>query len=156
MVSIEFSEGISETLDILNHMEKTYTDRIPKKFMEFLNNNQLDNYISKLDHSKKINEMNLKEKTKDILATIYMNYWCNSQQKANYSNILKQNENNYQEKLREKYNPDNIFKKNNQYQDIAQDNISNEVISHNVAMVEYKESIFKKIINKIKSIFHMH
>lgn len=156
MVSVEFSEGISETLDILNHMDKTYIDRIPKKFIEFLNNNKSADYISNLDHSQKINEMNLKEKTKDILATIYMNYWCDSQQKANYSNLLKQNENNYQEELREKYNPDNIFKKNNQTQDIVQDNISNEVISDNVAMVEYKESILKKIINKIKSIFHIH
>ena len=36
MVSVEFSDGISETLDILNHMEKTYIDKIPRKFLEFL------------------------------------------------------------------------------------------------------------------------
>ena len=156
MVSAEFSEGISETLDILNHMDKIYIDRIPKKFIEFLNNNKSINYTSHLDHSKKINEMNLKEKTKDILATIYMNYWCDSQSKANYSNLLKQNENNYQEELREKYNPDNIFKKNNQAQHIMQDTISNEVNNDNVAMVEYKESFFKKFINKIKTMFHIN
>ena len=156
MLSAEFSEGVSETLDILNHMDKTYIDRIPKKFIEFLNNNKSADYISNLDHSQKINEMNLKEKTKDILATIYMNYWCDSQQKANYSNLLKQNENNYQEELREKYNPDNIFKKNNQTQHIIQDTISHEVINDNVAMVEYKESFFRKFINKIKTIFHIN
>ena len=156
MVSAEFSEGITETLDILNHMEKSYIDKIPKKFQEYLENNKSKSYVPKFDHSKKLKELNLKEKTKDILATIYMNYWCDSQQKANYSNLLKQNEHNYQEELREKYNPDNIFKKNNQTQDVMQDTTSNEVISDNVAMVEYKESVLKKIINKIKSIFHIH
>ena len=137
-------------------MDKTYIDRIPKKFIEFLNNNKSADYISNLDHSQKINEMNLKEKTKDILAIIYLNYWCDSQQKVDYSNLLKQNENNYQEELRKKYNPDNIFKNNNQTHNIVQNNVSNEVISDNVAMVECKELFFKKIVNKIKNIFHMH
>ena len=100
--------------------------------------------------------MNLKEKTKDILATIYMNYQCDSQSKANYSNLIKQNENNYQEELREKYNPDNIFKKNNQAQPVMQNTISNEVNNDNVAMVEYKESFFQKFINKIKTLFHIN
>ena len=153
MVSLEFSEGISETLDILNHMDRMYIDKIPRKFIEFLEKNKSANYISNLDHSKKLNEMNLKEKTKDILATIYMNYWCTPQQKAEYSELLKENERKYQERLREKYNPDNIFKKNTQPQNIIQDNVSKEDANSNVAMVEYKESIFRKIINKIKSIF---
>ena len=113
MVSLELSEGISETIDILNHMDKNYIDKIPRKFIEFLNNNKSNNYIVDLDHSKKINEMNLKEETKDILATIYMNYWCDPQQKANYINLIKQNENKFQEELRKKYNPDDIFKKVN-------------------------------------------
>ena len=65
-----------------------------------------------------------------------MNYWCDAQSKAEYSDLLKQNENNYQEELREKYNPDNIFKKNNQVQHIMQDTISNEVINDNVAMAK--------------------
>lgn len=156
MVGTELSEGISETLDILNHMDKTYIDRIPKKIIEFLNNNKSADYVSNLDHSKKINEMNLKEKTKDILAIIYMNYWCDLQEKANYSKLLKQNEYSYQEVLREKYNSDNIFKKNNQTQHIIQDIISKEVVNDNTTIVEYKESFFKKLIIKIKNIFHIN
>lgn len=153
MVNVEFSEGISETLDILNHMDKTYIDRIPRKFIEFLENNKSSNYISNLDHSKKINEMNLKEKTKDILATIYMNYWCNPQQKAKYNDLLKQNEKKYQDELRKKYNPDNIFKNDRESQYTKQ---GNEFVSNNISMIEHKESVFKKIINKIKSIFYIN
>lgn len=51
--------------------------------------------------------------------------------------------------LREKYNPDNLFKKQDQVKN------TEEVMTEEVAMVEYKESIFKRFINKIKSIFKM-
>lgn len=110
MVSVKLSEGISETLDILNHMDKSYIDRIPKKFKEFLEKNKSDSYIPNLDHSKKINEMNLKEKTKNILAILYINYWCDSEQKLKYANLLKRNEEKYLEESRKKYDPDNLFK----------------------------------------------
>lgn len=112
MVSVEFSESVVEILDILNHMEKIYIDKIPKKFMNFLEENKSKSYKSNLDHSKKIKEMHLKEKTKDLLATIYVNYWATQDQKNRYINILSENECKYQKELRQKYNPDNIFKKN--------------------------------------------
>ena len=59
-----------------------------------------------------------------------------------------ENERKYQEELREKYNPANMFKQ-------AKTEIveQKEPIVEPVAMVEYKENIFKRIINKIKSIF---
>lgn len=148
MNKLELSEGITETLDILNHMDKLYIDRIPKKFIDFLEKNKSDSYISNLDHSKKINEMNLKETTRNILATIYINYWCNIEQKGNYMNKLKQNEERYQSELRYKYNPDNIFK--NKAQTIIQQNDTTED-----NLIEIKESFFTKFINKIKDIFHV-
>ena len=40
MVNTEFSEGITEVLDILNHMEKSYIDKLPKKFKDFLDKNR--------------------------------------------------------------------------------------------------------------------
>lgn len=152
MVSAELSESISETLDILSHMEKSYTDKISKGFKEFLENNKSVNYISKLDHSKKINEMNLKEKTKNILATIYMSYWCTQQEKLNYNDLLKENEKKYQIEQKEKYNPDNMFKRNIPNQSIIEENIESDN-SKNLSIVKYKESIFKKIISKIKKFF---
>lgn len=150
MVSVEFSEGITETLDILNHMDKSYTDKIPKKFKDFLEKNKSDSYIPHLDHSKKIKEMNLKEKTKDILATIYMNYWCDAEQKENYIKTLKQNEEKYQKELKEKYSPDNIFKNKTQTM-IQQEQPAQE----NVDLVEVKESFFTKFIKKLKGILNI-
>lgn len=151
MVSIELSEGITETLDVLNHMEKTYTEKIPKKFKEFLEKNKSESYIPNLDHSRKINEMDLKEKTKDILAIIYMNYWCTSEQKLNYTNLLKKNEEKYQERLREKYNPNDLFKNKTQ---ITIQQVKPE--QNDSALIIVKETFFTKFIKKLKGIFHIN
>lgn len=150
MVSIEFSEGISETLDILEYMDTEYKSKIPKKFMDFLEKNKSVTYVSKVDYSKKLNEMNLKEKTKDILATIYMNYWCNSEQKLNYRNLLKLNEEKYQEELKEKYDFHNLFK--NKTSTIIK---QNQPVQQDVALVEVEEKFFTKFIQYIKNIFHI-
>lgn len=150
MVSIEFSEGISETLDILEHMDTVYISKIPKKLMSFLEKNKSVTYVSKLDYSKKLNEMNLKEKTRDILATIYMNYWCNPEQKSNYANLLEYNEEKYQEELKEKYNPDNLLK--HKIQNTIQ---QGQTIQQEVALVEVKEKFLIKFIKRLKDIFHI-
>lgn len=152
MMYVELSEGISETLDILNHMDKKYTDKIPEKFKMFLEKNKSQTYVPNLDHTKKLNEINLKEKTKDILAIIYMNYWCTTEEKIEYSNLLVENKRKQQEKLREKYNPDNLFKKQNE-QNITINATENET---STSIVEYKESILKRLIKKIKSILRIN
>mgnify|MGYP005784335891 CR=1 FL=1 len=73
-----------------------------------------------------------------------MNYWCeNVNEKNELNQMFKNNEDRYQDELRKKYDPDNIFKKH----------IQENIIKNEVSLVEYKESIFKRLINKIKSLF---
>ena len=109
--------------------------------MDFLNANASVTYKPKLDHTKKIKDMQLKPKTKAILAIIYKKFWCDDAQQREFNNTLKNNEIRYQTELREKYNPDNLFKK------------KIETVENPVAMVEYKESVFIKIKNWIKRTF---
>lgn len=150
MVSTEYSEAIVEVLDILQNSDDYIVERIPKKLIEFWQRNKSTTYKPNLDHSKPINEMDLKSKTKSLITMIYLNYLCNENEKKNIELILKNNEEKYQKELREKYNPDNIFRRNQKESVIDK----GEVITNEVAMVEYKESIFKKIINKILGFFN--
>lgn len=148
MVSVEYSEAIVEVLDILENSEENIVEKIPKKLIDFWQKNKSTTYKPNLDHSKNINEMNLKNKTKSLIAMIYLNYLCDDEEKNNLNSILKSNEEKYQKELKEKYNPDNIFKKN--YKETGE-----KVVEDNVQMIVYKESIFKRIINKIKNFFHI-
>lgn len=146
MVSIEYGEAIAETLDILKHTKKEDVEKISPIFMNFLKENALKTYSPELDHTKKIKDMDLQPKTKAILAIIYKKFWCDEEKKKEIDNILKNNEIKYQKELREKYNPDNIFKN--------KETIVKKVkkAENFIDMVEYKESIFTKIKNWFKRI----
>ncbi len=110
MISVEYKEAISETLDILKHTKKEDVDKIPTRFMEFLKENASKTYKPKLDHTLKIDEMNLKPKTKAILAIIYEEFWCNNRERIEFNKKLRDNEIAKEKELREKYNPNKIFK----------------------------------------------
>ena len=86
--------------------------------------------------------------TKEILTVLYKDYICDDLERIELEKTLKNNEIKYQEKLREKYNPDNIFK--NKTKEVIDTITENESTS----VTTYKESFFSKIINKIKLIFH--
>ena len=95
-----------------------------------------------------MNEQKLQKETIDILAMLTLNYWCNSEEeKAELTSMYSDNELKYQEELREKYNPDNIFKKEEPKREPE--------VQNNVAVIEYKETIFDKLLNKIKQFFNM-
>lgn len=137
-----------EILEILKHIDEIYVDKIPKKLIEFFEENKANNYEFKYDCTVELYKQNLNDNTLALLAMLNLNYWCESKEhRKELISRYNENERKYQEELREKYNPDNIFKKHNQEKNIEED------VVKELAMVEYKESIFKKIINKIKSIF---
>ena len=144
MINIEYRKSISEVLDILKHTRKEDVDKISPKFLEFLNRNKYDNYVPNLDHSKRVKEMELNDKTIAILSIIASKYWISSADKENFEKQLKENEKRYQEELYEKYNPDNLFKNKETKID---------TVENSVAMIEYKESIFTRIKNWFKRNF---
>lgn len=154
MFSNEYGEAAVEVLDILDNTNKTDVDKIPSNFIKFLVDNASEDYKVNLDHSKLISEMNLKEKTKEILGVIYINWWCDKKDKEDYTKQIKELEIKRQEEIKEKYNSNKIFENKNKVQGYT--NETKEVIAQNetVTMIEYKESIFKKIWNKILSFFN--
>lgn len=145
MLSVEYQEALVEVLAVLNNTDTNLVNKIPKKLMEFMTDNASKTYHIGLNTNQSLEELELKEKTKDILGMLYRNFWCTPEQRNNYDQILEENEEAYQAQLREKYNPDKLFEKNN---------IRNDVIKEPdcVQMIEYKENILHKLIYKIKNI----
>ena len=141
-----YSEAAVEVLDILDHTVIEKVKLIPTKFINYLKENAVNDYVANLDYSKPINEMNIKVETKGILGTICRNWWWNIDQKQEYARLVKEKELKQQEKLREKYNPD-VFKgiRENKEQTIKEINQKNT--TQEMQMIEYnKESIFKRIL----------
>ena len=147
MVSVTYANAMAETLYYLKGIRQEDIDKIPKKFMEFLEENASKDYECNFDYTKPLKELNLRDETKGIIGAICLNFLCSSdEQKKMLLDKLKINEQNYQEELREKYNPDNIFK--NDKTEIAKP-VPNEMALKPVE----KQSILERIFSKIKSVF---
>lgn len=149
MVSVKDANAMAEVIYYLKGIRQEDVDKIPKKFIQFLNENASKEYICNFDYNRPLKELNILDETRGIIGMICYNYWCvTEQQKELYLKKLSQNEQQYQEILHEKYNLDNLFKNRKQEYVEETQNIANEV-----AMVEYRRSTLKKVINKIKYFF---
>ena len=148
----EYGEAAVEVLDILDNMNKESVEKIPKNFIKFLVEIANMYYKVSLDYSKTIDEMDLDVKTKEILGYIYINWWSNDKEKQEFEKKIEEIEQKHQIEASKKYNPDNIFKNSD---DTKIDEVSEKEKTTNetLSVVEYKENIFKRVINKIISFF---
>ena len=147
-MNLEYSEAVGEVLQLLKYTEKALIDKIPKKLLEFFERNAVLKSDFNIDINKPIEQINLKQKSKALIGMIYRNYWCDMEERKAYDEILWKNEERFQEEARKKYNPDDIFKPRETANTIE------ETAQEEVNIVPYKESILKKIIQKIKSLLH--
>ncbi len=139
----------AEVDEILNYIDEEYVKRIPEKVRDFFKEERDENYKLEIDINRPLEEQNLKRKTMVILAILNMNYWCDKEEeKKEIIESLNKNEEIYQKEIREKYNPDNIFKN----KDNQEDDITN--VDENTQLVGYeKNGIIQRILNKIKNFF---
>ena len=131
----------SEVYEIINLMSYDLRSKIPSKFIDLIMAQKDENYIPKIARDIPLKEQNLREETISILAYLKLNCFCDNEEKKQFVKMLNENERKYQEELRERYNPDNLF---------VNKETKVETIEKSVAMVKYKESIFIKIKNWFK------
>ncbi len=149
-MNVQTQEIYSEVYSILNLLGESYIKKLPVSLFNMIKEEKKQDYNPKYDAKINLGEQNIKRETLSMIALFHLNYWCNSDEEKNkLKTLFKTNEEKHQAKIREQYNPDNLFKKNKEKE------ITENIIENQVAMIEYKESIFKKIFNKIKNIFHI-
>lgn len=132
--------------------------KIPKNMKEFFKNQKDKNYKKEIDINIPIEDQNLKEETLALIALLYIKYICeDEEEKRNLKNIYAENERKYREEIRDKYSVEKAMQKRNEVRN-SFNNKENTIKNQNEStkeksLTEYKESILKKIINKIKSLF---
>ena len=155
-LSINTRQAYSEVDEFLGLVTEEEKNQIPKKLRDFFREEKDLNYHKNINPNIPIKEQNLKEETLAIIALLMIQYWYKDEsKKQKLLEVLDENERKYQEELREKYNPDNIFKNKNQNNTFDEAVPENEEISVGMQIVEYKEPIFKRIVNKILNFLHL-
>lgn len=137
--------SFSEAYDIILHMDKDLVKKIPKKLINFIEQNKKCNYITNIDYTKSINEQELQKGTRIILSIIYRDYLCSDEKKKELIQNDEEELKRINKELREKYNPENLFKKKDKVVEQKHEEIR---------MIEHKEKNFiQKSISKIINIF---
>ena len=140
-VSINTRQAYSEVDEFLGLISNEHRNKIPKKLREFFREEKDTNYIKGINPNVPIKNQKLKEETLGIIALLNLQYWCEDEnEKQRLKEVYAKNEKIYQEMLQVQFNPNEIFKKK-------------EPTQESLSIVEYKESIIKKLVNKIKNIF---
>lgn len=91
----EIGKSAVEILEILKFCSDDVLRKIPKKFINYLEDIQSYDYVFEYDKSKKLEEQNLLPGTYYIMGLIYKDYICNEKERADYIqelNNFKQNE----------------------------------------------------------------
>ena len=84
--------------------------RIPKKIISYIEINKSKDYSWNIDKTVPLEKQELLPTTKEILTVLYKDYICTDIERIELEKTLNENEVNYQNELREKYNPDNLFR----------------------------------------------
>lgn len=146
---LENTMAYSEVYAILNLVEDTYLNKIPKNVLEFFKEHRLKEYIPELNLEESLLNQNVKRETMVLLGMLYLNYWCEDEkEKQEFLDELEKNEED-RIKIEEMYNPDNLFKnKNNKKEFESKENT-------NVSLVEFKKQNFiRRLLNKISEFFN--
>ena len=90
MADIQYANAYTEVLDILKYISKEDYEKIPKSKIKVFEENSNKNYHFTYDENKTLDEQNVSEIAKMIIAILYRDYWATKEQR--YIIIKKQQE----------------------------------------------------------------
>ncbi len=148
MEDIKFRNAYSEVLEILKYISANEYKKIPESKIKLFQAVANKEYKFVYNPELTLDEQNVSKIAKCIIAILFRDYWATEEQKNKI--IAKQNQDRQrvEEEKRKLYNPNNIFKDRQKPIEYV------EKQKENTEMAIYKESLFNKIISRIKLIFH--
>ena len=153
MINSTYAKAYTEVLEIIKYFPKEEYAKIPEEKIEFYKNNMDKDYIFTINPEIDLSEQNISPEANAIIVNLFRDYFATEEQKVKIKEILDLNQKKEEQEKREKYNPDDIFKKANKDTETA--NIETSENNTNTALIEYKESFFTKLKNFIYNLLHI-
>ena len=150
MISKNYSKAYTEVLEILKYLPKNEYGKIPHETIQFFENNKDYSYNFKIDPQIPLDKQNISIEANSIIVVLFRDFFASETQKEKLKVILKQNEDKYQEEIRNKYNPDDIF--GNKKDKITTFSSNKEIENNNLPIEVKRENFFKKFITYIKNL----
>ena len=137
-----YPKAYKEAYVILHYMPKEDFEKIPSDVINMFKANMDKDYEYDLDKTKPFEEQTMLKQTKELLAILFRDYWANPEQKERIIKKLNADIKHAEEKKREQYNPDKIFKTQEK-----------EIPKERALIENNKNKWYNRVFDFIKNIF---
>ena len=151
MTNDKYAKSYKEILEIIKYFPEEEYNKIPKEIIKYYKENMDSNYDFSINPNIDLSEQNISKETNAIIIMLFQDYFATEEQKLKIDKVLELNEKKAEVEKKKKYNSDELFK-------IKQPdslNIENTEIIQNTALVEHKETFFKKFKKFVKRLLHI-
>ena len=146
--NLTLKNALKEVDYIIQNLPLGMQKKIPSDFRKSIVKNMNESYVpNAFDENKSLEEQNILDETKLILAAIYRDYIVSDEERDNL--VIEENKikKKLEEKKREIYNPNSLFKNNNNQEKNKTDEFSTEICENK------KKGFFSMIFNMINNLF---
>ena len=149
----EYMEAFTEVNEIIKMMPEELVNKIPNKFREMIEEERDKGYVPNIQEP--LEKCKLKNETIIILGLIYRDFLCSPEERKRLqekdAKELAEVQKAIEEEIREKYNPDDIFK--SRRQNNAEP--TQQIQENNSMIVVKEEKWYQKIFSIVKGIFRI-
>lgn len=138
-----YSNAFVELKEIIKYMNKNIINKIPSNLIIAIQKFESQDYTFKYDENLPLYEQKILPETKALLSILYSDYLCDEVEKKKWIEYDKFEQKKLEEIKSIKYSPKDLFQK-------SEENVENN-FEKEESLIEYHESIFKKIWKKISS-----
>ena len=138
----------AETVAVLNRTEVDLVATVSYKLIRALEKKaeEYDGDVI-LDEKLSLNEQNISDETKAVLAIIYREYWCDERKKAELDKMIIEQNDKFNEEETKRLDP---FKDVKIYEEKE---VSSKVVEENTALMEVPKKWYVRIFDKIMRFF---
>ena len=138
---MEMPDVYAEVYGILRILGKNYTEKLPDKLLEHINEERNKNHIKEFYIDKPVEDQNISLEALEFISFLNLHYWCSEEEKVRLLKIYNENDSKFQKDYSV------VFDKKVITEDKNLSNISTE--EKNDDLAQYKHNFIKNIFNRL-------
>lgn len=145
MSQTKYANAYAEVYEVLSFLNEEEYSKIPEDLIEVFKENRNLDYKYELNEDQDLTKQPMLIETKAILLNIFRDYLATSEQSIKIKKWLQEDREYFEKRKKEKYSI-NVFENREKKANIAKEDVQ-------LVVCTKEQSIFQRIINKLKKIF---
>lgn len=146
---IKYKKALKEVYELIKVLPEYEKNKIPEKYILNLEREMDDSHNFIYDMEKTLSQQNFMNESKAIIVDIYIKYFSTEEEKEKWEKYYRISNKLLEEEKRRRFNPDNIFIRNNDQKEIEKIKEKEET-----SLIVIRENFLNKILNKMKDLIN--